>query len=96
MRRRSEGPITALDTTITGVSRAALKATRVRLVRSSVTGAGGDPNCNTLNGFNFFLCGDVLAFKKPTVRLSTCTTSLELSSHINLLNPEDWDACTTD
>jgi hypothetical protein len=47
-------------------------------------------------GFTFFLCGDVLAWKKPTVRESTCSKSVVLSSNMSLPEPADWNACTLD
>lgn len=94
--RTDEGSILALDTTITGVSRAGLYGTRVKLIRSSVTGSGTDPDCNTLQGFTFFICGDVVAWKKPLARGGTCDTSIVLSSNMSLPDPADWNLCSQD
>lgn len=95
--RSINGTIVAVDTTITNVQRAGLMGTRVKLIRSSVAGSGTDPDCNTLTGgFTFFLCGDVIAWKKPTVRGSTCDTSVVTSGNLNLPNPADWNVCTLD
>jgi len=90
------GTAVAIDTTISDQSRAGITATRVRLVRSSVTGSGSDPDCNTLDGFDFFLCADVLAWKKPGVRASSCATSMVLSSNVNLDDPANWAVCSAD
>ena len=93
---RTQGTIVAVDTTVTDIVRAGLKATRVKLVRSSVTGSGTDPDCNRLIGLNFFLCADVVASKKPTFRGSSCDTSMVSSSNINLADPDNWGICAGD
>lgn len=93
---RTDGTIVAVRSTISGVSRAGLMGTRVKLIDSSVTGSGTDPDCNTVTGFTFFLCGDVVSWDKPTVRKSTCDTSVVDSSNLMLPDPADWNVCTLD
>ena len=94
---RTQKSITAIDSTITAPAHYGLQGSGIRLIRSSATGAGTDANCNMFTGeFSFLLCGDLMSWKRPTVRLSTCDTSLVLSSNINLGDPENWHVCSTD
>lgn len=85
--------IRLVDSSVADVQHFGLRANKIRLLRSAVTGSGTDPSCNQNISL---LCGDLLSRKQPAVRESTCDTSLVLSNIISLPNPNDWDVCTAD
>jgi len=83
--------IKAVDSIVTGPLHYGLRGDKVRLTRSSVTGSGSDPGCNLAPAFDT-LCGSILAWKTPVLKISSRDTSVVLG----VLPPTSWAVCTSD